>query len=255
MTDPFVAAAELPALAAVRYVAAGAPPFAPAVAEAPLAEWIAAARDPALGLGDAEFWAREIDALGLAGQTTAVVYDDGRMVEAARVWFVLQHFGVDARILDGGAPALAEAAAPPAAPAGRGFVARPGAGRIGLVDREALRAALGGTQVFDARTEAEHIGADLRANPRGGRLPGAALVPHAGLMSDGRMRDPAALRAMMTAAGLAPGLPVATHCDGGGRAALAAAAALRAGFGAVSVYYLSFADWAADESCPIETPR
>ena len=34
-------------------------------------------------------------------------------------------------------------------------------------------------------------------------------------------------------------------------AALGAAAAVRAGFDDVRVYYLSFADWVRDESCPI----
>jgi 3-mercaptopyruvate sulfurtransferase SseA len=108
---------------------------------------------------------------------------------------------------------------------------------------------------FDSRTEAEHRGEDRRANRRGGRLPGAALPPHATLMEGGRMRDAAALRATLAEAGLAPRRPVATRCNGGGCAALAAAAALRAGYDAVSVYYLSVADWAADESCPIERPR
>jgi thiosulfate/3-mercaptopyruvate sulfurtransferase len=42
-----------------------------------------------------------------------------------------------------------------------------------------------------------------------------------------------------------------THCEGGGRAALGAAAAVRAGFDDVRVYYLSFGDWVRDESCPI----
>jgi hypothetical protein len=44
---------------------------------------------------------------------------------------------------------------------------------------------------------------------------------------------------------------VVTLCDGGGRAALAAAATLRAGYRDVRAYYLSFADWAKDESCAI----
>jgi thiosulfate/3-mercaptopyruvate sulfurtransferase len=44
---------------------------------------------------------------------------------------------------------------------------------------------------------------------------------------------------------------VVTHCDGGGRAALAAIAAVRAGYDDVRAYYLSFADWAKDQSCPI----
>jgi thiosulfate/3-mercaptopyruvate sulfurtransferase len=59
------------------------------------------------------------------------------------------------------------------------------------------------------------------------------------------------LRDLLAAAGFRPGDHVVTHCDGGGRAALAAAAAARAGYGDVHAYYLSFADWAKDESCPI----
>lgn len=48
-----------------------------------------------------------------------------------------------------------------------------------------------------------------------------------------------------------PGRSYVTHCEGGGRAALGAAAAVRAGFDDVRVYYLSFADWVRDESCPV----
>jgi thiosulfate/3-mercaptopyruvate sulfurtransferase len=56
---------------------------------------------------------------------------------------------------------------------------------------------------------------------------------------------------MMEQAGFDPGDHIVTHCEGGGRAALAAAAAARAGYEDVRVYYLSFGDWARDESCPI----
>jgi rhodanese-related sulfurtransferase len=51
--------------------------------------------------------------------------------------------------------------------------------------------------------------------------------------------------------GLQAGDHLVTHCDGGGRAALAAIAAVRAGFDDFAVYYLSFSDWAKDETCPI----
>lgn len=55
-------------------------------------------------------------------------------------------------------------------------------------------------------------------------------------------------------AGIATDAPVVTHCDGVGRAALAALAALNAGHQQVSAYYLSFSDWARDESCSIVRP-
>jgi thiosulfate/3-mercaptopyruvate sulfurtransferase len=254
MTDPVVEAAELAAMGPVRLVdardAAAFAADAPAGAvRAPVEEWIAAAKTRG-GFDDAAFWGERIAALGLGGDAPAVVCDDGRMTEAARVWFILQHFGVTARLLNGGAAALAGAAytiAPPAA----GFAARPASGRVGLVDRHALKAALGRVQVLDARSADEHAGRDLKNNARGGRLPGAALLPHAALLDGPRLRPAAALRALLAEAGFRDGAPVATHCDGGGRAALAAVAAARAGYGEVRVYYLSFADWAADESCPI----
>lgn len=56
---------------------------------------------------------------------------------------------------------------------------------------------------------------------------------------------------MLERAGFQPGERIIMHCDGGGRAALAALAAVQAGFTHVDVYYLSFADRAKDESCPI----
>ena len=56
---------------------------------------------------------------------------------------------------------------------------------------------------------------------------------------------------MLDAAGIDGGKPIVSHCNGGGRAALAARAAVVAGRPDIIVYYLSFADWAADESRPI----
>jgi thiosulfate/3-mercaptopyruvate sulfurtransferase len=56
---------------------------------------------------------------------------------------------------------------------------------------------------------------------------------------------------MMERAGFNQDHHLVTHCEGGGRAALAAAAAVRAGYDDVRVYYLSFGDWVRDEACPI----
>ena len=62
---------------------------------------------------------------------------------------------------------------------------------------------------------------------------------------------PPALCAMLERAGFGPGDHIVTNCEGGGRAALGAAAAVRAGFHDVRVYYLSFGDWVRDERCPV----
>lgn len=129
---------------------------------------------------------------------------------------------------------------------------RPGAGAVGLIGRQELKTALPSVQIFDARTAAEFSGEDLKGNKRGGHLRGAAHLDHRDLLDGRHLRPAAELVQMMADAGVRRGVPVVTHCQGGGRAALAALAALTAGQEDIRVYYLSFGDWAADESCSLE---
>lgn len=221
--------------------------------------WESVAKGDGTTLANDAVWLEMIGALGVDGTTPVAVYDDGRMTEAARAWFILQHFGVAAAVVDGGWPALepivgdrAEAGPASAKPV-RFTPPQRAASAVALVTRQALRDDLGAGRILDARTAAEYAGADLRKNSRGGHLPGAVHLAHTDLLdATGRMKSPGALRALFEAAGFRPGDRIVTHCDGGGRAALAALAAVRAGFADVGAYYLSFADWARDESCPIE---
>ncbi|MHC2108881.1 sulfurtransferase [Methylobacterium sp. CM6246] len=225
----------------------------------PVSDWEAAAKRMDTDLSEDGHWRALIGSLGVDGRRPVAVYDDGRMTEAARVWFILQHFRVPAAVLDGGWPALA--ARPGARMDSTPMLPTPATldpaptshGPVGLVTRHELRDRLdGGTQIFDARTAAEFTGDDLRKNARGGHLPGARRVGHTDLLTaEGRLRPAAELRAMLERAGFRPGERIVTHCDGGGRAALAALAAVQAGFTQVDSYYLSFSDWAEDESCPI----
>lgn len=258
--DPFVDVAGLNALGPLRYFdvrdqAAFDAGHAPGAVLVPLSEWDAAAKAADTGFAKTAYWDEALGALGLDPSVTAVVYDSGSMTNAARVWFILQYFGLKAVILNGGWPALAVAPRLPptaaAVSAGR-CRAVPGSGSVDLVDRQTLKDQLDGrAQVFDTRTRAEFTGEDARNRPRSGHLPGARHLSHVDLMDNGVVRSASALRAMLERAGFGPGDHIVTHCEGGGRAALGAAAAVRAGFDDVRVYYLSFADWVRDESCPI----
>jgi thiosulfate/3-mercaptopyruvate sulfurtransferase len=219
------------------------------------------------GLDHETLWHRRIGALGVSGRQPVVTYDDGRMTDAARIWFVLQHFGVpDAGVLNGGYPVLAPLIAegririsrdaPPPIPVEFKPPAARGP-RVGLVGRGRVRQAVEHheAQILDARTPAEYTGKDLRKNPRGGHIPTALNLPHKQLLdAHNRLKSPEALAAIFQHAGFRRGQPIITHCDGGGRASLAALAAARAGYGPVLNYYLSFGDWAADASCPLEGP-
>jgi thiosulfate/3-mercaptopyruvate sulfurtransferase len=252
--DPFVDAAALPGLGAIRYLdardqAAFDAGHAPGAIRVKLEAWDKAAKSSEIGFENVAFWSDALSVLGVAPGVTAVAYDSGAMTNAARVWFVLQYFGLNCVILNGGWAAGLPAGSGPVAAS---VHATPGAGAVGVIDRETLKQQLdGAAQIFDSRTRKEFTGEDSRGRPRGGHLPGARHLSHVDLMEHGVVRPAPVLRSMLERIGFAPGDYIVTQCEGGGRAALAAAAAVRAGFGDVRVYYLSFADWARDESCPI----
>ena len=257
--DPFIDPAALTSLGPIRYLdardqAAFDAGHAPNAVRAPSDAWDKAIKAADIGFGETSYWQEALAALGVGPGVTAVTYDSGAMTNAARVWFVLQYFGVPCLILNGGWPAIASASGLPegAGPVTDGFPITPGSGAVGVVDRETLKGQLdGAAQVFDSRTRAEFTGEDSRGRPRGGHLPGARHLSHADLMDKGVVYPAPILRDMLERIGFGPGDHIVTHCEGGGRAALAAAAAVRAGFDDVRVYYLSFGDWARDESCPI----
>jgi len=257
--DPFVDVGDLPSLGPLRYLdvrdqAAFDAAHAPGAMRVPLDEWDAVAKAVDAGFAKAAYWDNALGALGIAPTVTAVAYDSGGMTNAARVWFILQYYGLKAVILNGGWPVLASATGlPPAAAASSGgFRAVPGSGSVGLVDRETLRDQLDGrAHVFDTRTRAEFTGEDARKRVRSGHLPGARHLSHVDLLENGVVRPAPVLRTMLERVGFGAGDHIVTHCEGGGRAALGAAAAVRAGFDDVRVYYLSFGDWVGDESCPV----
>jgi thiosulfate/3-mercaptopyruvate sulfurtransferase len=258
-SDPFVDPATLASLGPVRYLdardqASFDAGHAPGAVRVPIDAWDKAAKAADIGFETTAYWQDALGSLGVGPSAVAVAYDSGRMTDAARVWFILQYFGIGCVIVNGGWPVLASASGLPAGagPSPGGFRAAPGAGRVGLVDRATLKGQLGGdAHVFDSRTRAEFTGEDARNRARSGHLPGARHLSHADLMDNGIVRPAPVLHDMLARVGFGPGDHIVTHCEGGGRAALAAAAAVRAGFDDVRVYYLSFADWARDESCPI----
>jgi thiosulfate/3-mercaptopyruvate sulfurtransferase len=258
-SDPFVDPAALSSLGAIRYLdardqAAFDAGHAPGAVRVPLDAWDKTVKAAGTGMGEPGFWDDALSALGIGPSVTAVVYDTGAMTNAARVWFILQYFGLKCVILNGGWPALAASSGLPAAaaPSTGSIKATADVGAVGIVDRETLKRQLdGAAQVFDSRTRAEFSGEDSRGRTRSGHLPGARHLSHVDLMDHGVVHAAPVLRAMLEGVGFGPGDHIVTHCEGGGRAALAAAAAVRAGFDDVRVYYLSFADWARDESCPI----
>jgi thiosulfate/3-mercaptopyruvate sulfurtransferase len=239
----------------------------------PGAQWHKLSHAADTGLENETFWEQHLGSLGITRGSTVLVYDQGVMTEASRVWFILQHFGVaDASVINGGFPMIQEAGhvwttpvitTDASVPTPRTFAVTtnapprtPTTTLVGFTDRAALRKAIasGEVQVLDARTAGEFAGTDARGNPRAGHLPGGKNLPHTQLLDErGRLRQSSELATIFEQAGFRRGTTIIAHCQSGGRSSLAALAAARAGYGPVTNYYLSFGDWSRDASCPVET--
>ena len=204
-----------------------------------LAEWSKKSRSPG-GLDDAAGWSDRIGALGISDSSTVYIYDAGGMTDAARVWFLLQRFGVrDIRVVNGGwknlrplltAKHLQHGTSSAFTPTT--FAARVG-GTIGVTSREDLKdiAAKKSVAVLDVRTTYEYTGKTAKENERGGHVPTATNLPHRDMLDEnGRLRPATDLKHMLGGKSLKQNDEVVVYCQSGGRASLAALAAVRAGF-------------------------
>ena len=208
-------------------------------------------------LADNAAWEPWIAPLGISPSTPVLIYDAKRQLDAARLWWLLRYLGcADVGLIDGGFPLWEKqgkpvtTTVPKIAPCA--FKVRFRTDR--LAERGDVLAALkqGKVRVIDARSEAEHTGAEKRSK-RGGRVPAACHLEWATLVDkDGRFLDAAALRTKLAKAGVKPGEPVITHCQGGGRASVDAFVFERLGFPTRN-YYLGWSDWGNVEDTPIET--
>src|SRR3954464_8013456 len=133
--DPFIEIGHLPSLGPLRYLdvrdqAAFDAGHAPGAVRVPLEEWDTTAKAADTGFANTAYWDKALSALGVDPKVTAVAYDGGGMTNAARVWFILQYYGLKAVMLNGGWPVLALATGLPlaAAASSGGFRAMLGSG-------------------------------------------------------------------------------------------------------------------------------
>jgi thiosulfate/3-mercaptopyruvate sulfurtransferase len=204
---------------------------------------------------------------GIGPDTLVVAYDEAAEGGAARLWWLLRHFGHDrVRVLDGGLRAWREAggpleadAAPPAQDATRPatFVARPRDGDT----REAaeLAATAGGEParepgarvLLDARAAERYRGEAEPIDPVAGHIPGAANLPFTEVAPGGRFLAPEELRARFEAAGAAPGRELVAYCGSGVTACVLLLAAEVAGLEPGRLYPGSWSEWSG-RGLPVE---
>jgi thiosulfate/3-mercaptopyruvate sulfurtransferase len=169
---------------------------------------------------------------GIGPGTLVVAYDQGASGGAARLWWLLRHFGhEDVAVLDGGigawlGPVTTGEEAIEAAP----FEARPGGGDT--IDAEELEHRLGDSEllVLDARMPERYRGDVEPIDPVAGRIPGAVNWPYS-------KPDPP------------PGLPAAreivVYCGSGITSCVVLLRLARAGRPDARLYPGSWSDWSS----------
>jgi thiosulfate/3-mercaptopyruvate sulfurtransferase len=208
-------------------------------------------------LTDRTAWEAWIRPLGIGPETKVLVYDANRQLDAARLWWLLGYLGVDrVGLVDGNFPAWAAEGRPVAVEVPevepRDFPVKLRSGRrasrsdvLAAIDAKSMR-------IIDARTEAEYTGEEKKSR-RGGHMPEACHLEWKGFVTpEGKFLPVEELRAKLEKAGVKPGEPVITHCQGGGRASVDAFVFERLGHPARN-YYESWGDWGNADDTPIET--
>lgn len=217
-----------------------------------------AGRHPLPGRREFERAARRA---GIAQDTAVVACDESGEGGAARLWWLLRHFGHRrAAILDGGVAAWRAAGGAlesgrAAAPHGD-FRARARHDDVASLD-EVRERALGGDPALvlvDARTPERYRGETEPVDPVAGHIPGAANVPFASLLDDGRFRSPDDVQEQLTAAGVRPGADVVAYCGSGVSATVLIAAANAAGIDGVRLYAGSWSEWCRQGLPPARDP-
>ena len=194
---------------------------------------------------------------GVDSTTPIVIYDDGAAKFAARVHFLLLHFGAaPSFIVNGGVQELAKFVS------GGGGLAVPSQFNaqvvnepIQLVFQEEVLARLGGTtQIVDVRTPAEYNGdLLLPGDARPGHIPGAINLPEGEFFgSNGFILDTPQLQELFRSRGIVESRPVLVYCHDGAKSSLAATLMVQCGYPDVSLYYLSYKDWSENPDLPVE---
>ena len=189
-------------------------------------------RAPAEGrhpLPDAEAFAAAASRAGIGPGVLAVAYDQGMTGGAARLWWLLRHFGhEDVAVLDGGlAVWRGPLASGPETIEPARFVPHPREGDT--VEADELLARLGDPTlaIVDARATERFRGEVEPLDPVAGHIPGAVSVP------SGQGLPPAVLEAD----------EVAAYCGSGVVACVAVLELARAGRPDAKLYAGSWSEW------------
>ncbi len=205
-------------------------------------------------------FAEAMGRLGIENESRVVLYSNGSIMWATRVWWMLRGFGFDgAAVLDGGFAKWKSEGRPVSAVAG-GYPparfdtrAQPGF----FVDRDHVLARLDddGSTMVNALAPAFHLGEGPSRYGRPGRIPGSINVPAANLLdsADGTFVSLEDAKRTHEASGVTPDKHVVAYCGGGISATVGLFMLHQLGYPDLTLYDGSMGEWAPDSDLPIQT--
>ena len=206
----------------------------------------------------AERLAEAMGQYGIGDGMRVVLYSRERVMWATRVWWMLHVMGFQATVLDGGFEkwvaegrpvSTAPCAYPPAT-----FTPRPQPAL--MLDKDAVLAAIedGGTCLVNTLSVADFRGEEPSRYGRPGRIPGSVNLPWPELThpESGTFIPLEEARARLAAIGAEGAARAVCYCGGGISATEALFLLHRLGHQNLALYDASMAEWARDETLPIE---
>jgi thiosulfate/3-mercaptopyruvate sulfurtransferase len=205
-----------------------------------------------------EAFSRSMSALGIANNSTIVVYEQEGVFSAPRAWWTLRTFGAqNVYVLDGGLRAWAEAGLPTES----GPIHRAPATFHATLNHEAVKnlsqlkdKLANHQQILDARSAARFNGTAPEPRPglSSGHMPGATNIPFTELVEGGRLKPADKLRELFLAKQVDLDQPITTTCGSGVTAAVIALGLEVAGAQDISLYDGSWAEYAQHPDSVIE---
>ncbi len=202
--------------------------------------------------------------LGISNTTRVVAYDERGGIYAARLWWILNHYGhANVALLDGGwtkwtADKRATDTLTPTPAAARFTV---GKGTVGVATADDVKAAINNPRVklIDGRSQGEIDGKDLRGIKRGGYIESSIPVYWEDTLNatDRTFKSPAEIAALWRGKGVGPADEVTVYCQVGMRAShdLFTLALLGHDLSKLRNYYGAWEEWGNREDTPIKTKQ